>query len=180
MKFALKELPTREDLLLLSKKIGPIDIDAVLLVLKFQKTAKDILQKGEKHFASYGISMGKFSIMMLLLRNRKTEGLKPSEIASQTGVTRATVTGLIDGLEKSGYIRRTCADSGDRREIIVCLTPAGLDFLEAMLPDHFRKVSVMMSGLNKEEKYVMLKSLEKLEETVNQYYPEKSQKATEK
>jgi DNA-binding MarR family transcriptional regulator len=35
-------------------------------------------------------------------------GLAPHELAKRAGVTRATVTGLLDGLERDGFLSRHC------------------------------------------------------------------------
>jgi DNA-binding MarR family transcriptional regulator len=45
------------------------------------------------------------------------------KLSEDVGVTPRTITGLIDALEKDGWVQRR-ADPGDRRVTIVALTPA--------------------------------------------------------
>ena len=45
----------------------------------------------------FGLSVGRFSLLMILHRYSESE-LTPSDLAQRAGVTRATVTGLLDGL----------------------------------------------------------------------------------
>ena len=47
--------------------------------------------------------------------------LTASELADQTGLTRAAVTALVDRLERAGYVRRG-NDPGDRRRVMVSVS----------------------------------------------------------
>jgi len=49
------------------------------------------------------------------------DGLLPSELADKTSQDRATTTGLLDRLEKDGWIERK-ADTNDRRSLRIFLT----------------------------------------------------------
>ena len=51
--------------------------------------------------------------------------MSPSELGGRLIVTRATVTGLLDSLERRGYVTRS-ANPADRRSVTVELTPSGL------------------------------------------------------
>jgi DNA-binding MarR family transcriptional regulator len=57
--------------------------------------------------------------------------MSPSELGERLIVTRATVTGLVDSLERRGYATRT-ANPADRRSVIVAITPAGLATAQAV------------------------------------------------
>eukprot|EP01034_Spumella_vulgaris_P017990 gene17990-22966_t len=52
--------------------------------------------------APHNLSEGKFVLLFLL--HQMAEGLSPHELADRAGVTRATVTGLLDGLERDGFV----------------------------------------------------------------------------
>jgi DNA-binding MarR family transcriptional regulator len=58
----------------------------------------------------------------------------PGRLAETTGLTTGTVTGVIDRLERGGYVRRE-RDAADRRKVLV--TPVA----EAMAPlaEHYRQ-----------------------------------------
>ena len=53
-----------------------------------------------------------------------------SRLADKLAVSRPSVTALVDGLVKRGYVERRACE-GDRRRIDHVLTPAGRDALEA-------------------------------------------------
>jgi DNA-binding MarR family transcriptional regulator len=53
---------------------------------------------------------------ILSFRGQMTAG----ELARETGLTTASITGVVDRLEKAGYVRRE-RDAGDRRRVVVQL-----------------------------------------------------------
>lgn len=60
--------------------------------------------------------------------------LSPGRLAGLTGLTTGTVTGVIDRLEKAGYLRRE-RDVVDRRKVLVTLVPEAM----AALATHYRE-----------------------------------------
>jgi DNA-binding MarR family transcriptional regulator len=53
-------------------------------------------------------------------------GLTAGDLAAQSGLTSGAVTGVIDRLERAGYVRRV-SDPGDRRRVKVEVTLAWYD-----------------------------------------------------
>jgi len=115
----------------------------------------------ETHLARHQLSFGRYMVLVHLMR-AEGHSLAPAQLADHCGITRASVTGLVDTLEKSGHVERE-TDPEDRRSVQVRLTLIGRRFLENMLPDHFARLMKMMSEFTPAE----LKSLEKLSEKVS-------------
>jgi len=63
---------------------------------------------------------------LVLGQLRDHGAMSPSELGERLIVTRATVTGVVDSLERRGYVQRS-PNPSDRRGIIVELTPSGRD-----------------------------------------------------
>jgi DNA-binding MarR family transcriptional regulator len=59
--------------------------------------------------------------------------LTPGRLAELSGLTTGTVTGVIDRLERAGYVRRE-RDTGDRRKVLVTQVPEAM----AALAAHYR------------------------------------------
>jgi DNA-binding MarR family transcriptional regulator len=59
--------------------------------------------------------------------------LSPGRLAELSGLTTGTVTGVIDRLERSGYVRRD-RDPSDRRKVVVTPVPEAL----AAMAEHYR------------------------------------------
>lgn len=57
--------------------------------------------------------------------------MSPSELGEHLIVTRATVTGLLDSLERRGFVTRS-PNPADRRSLIVEITPKGLTVLQEL------------------------------------------------
>ena len=129
--------------------------------LAFLRATADVQTALEAHFARYGLSMGKFTLLMQLSLADE-QGLTPSECASRSGVTRATITGLLDGLEREGLVERQLYPS-DRRMLSVRLTESGRTLLAQMLPDHFCRTTGLMAQLTATEKKTLIKLLQKLQ-----------------
>lgn len=74
-----------------------------------------------------GVGATDFDVLILL----DTAGaLAAGRIAEAMGITTGAVTGLIDRLERAGYVQRTRHES-DRRQVLIELTPARREQLEA-------------------------------------------------
>jgi DNA-binding MarR family transcriptional regulator len=161
MEFLLKDLPTIQTLNEHAEKFGKIDTSSVITCLNFLQTSKIVADVFDIHFSRYGLTEGKFTVLMLLLRNSQ-QGLTPSELAEKALVTRSTITGLIDGLEKMELVKRG-KHPDDRRKMSVFLTDIGEKKLEKMLPNHYKRTANLMSSFSEGEKETFLKLLEKIQ-----------------
>jgi DNA-binding MarR family transcriptional regulator len=70
----------------------------------------------------------------------------PSELADKSGVSRATMSGLINGLLRDGLITRQ-NDDNDRRSYSVKLTAKGQAKLDQVMPDYYSRVKKMMEAI---------------------------------
>lgn len=156
----LKDLPKYEALLSLAQRCPELDITSVETCLVFLRTATDVYGVLDVHFAQYDLSMGKFTLLMLLVHAEK-KWLTPSECAERAGVTRGTVTGLLDGLEREGWIRR-CPCPDDRRRLYVSLTDEGCQRLDQILPRHFAIIAQLLVELTATEREQLQSLLQKL------------------
>lgn len=143
----------------LAQRYPDLDVASTEVCLQFLRTSADVQTALETHFARYELSMGKFTLLMQLLQ---VDGLTPSECADRSGVTRATITGLLDGLERDGLLERRSAP-GDRRMLKIHLTDKGRTLLDQMLPDHFCRTTRLMAHLTPSEKKTLIKLLHKLQ-----------------
>ncbi|WP_246842359.1 MULTISPECIES: MarR family transcriptional regulator [Achromobacter] len=93
--------------------------------------------------APRGLSEGKFVLLFLL--HEQAQGLAPHELAAGAGVTRATVTGLLDGLERDGFVARQ-AGKDDRRSIQVKLTVKGRTAAARLFKEHTDWIGSLFAG----------------------------------
>ena len=91
------------------------------------------------------------------------EPLEPSVIAQRLLVTTASMTSLLDNLEKRGLVRRL-RHPQDRRKILVDITPAAQAIVDELLPSlHARERQVMTAALSSNEQRELLRLIAKLQ-----------------
>ncbi len=161
----LKDLPRYECLLDAAREFPDLDPSATEAFLHLLRTGDEAFRVAEVQLAEHDITHGRFGVLMALWGNCQREGrevpLSPAEIADRTGVTRATVTGLIDTLERAGLVART-PHSDDRRMTSVALTPRGEVVVKNILPAHFRQMAWLMSPLDEAERKTLVALLTKV------------------
>ncbi len=158
--FYLRDLPNYEAFKKRSERYPNVDPAALESCVHLLRVAMDVLAAWDVYFARHDLSAGRFSILMLLNRN-PGEAVCPSELATRAGVTRATVTGLLDNLEREKLIKREHSQK-DRRRIRVRLSPLGQAHLDAMLPDYYKRVADLMGELSEQDKLLLTQLLKKI------------------
>lgn len=108
----------------------------------------------------HGLSLATFSVLMILKRAGRP--LCPFEIGDRLLVTRGTVTGLLDSLEKKKLINRG-PHPDDRRMLLVDVTENALELLSDLLPEHFPNEAEMMAALSEREKETLIRLLGKIQ-----------------
>jgi len=170
----LKDIPRYECLIEASKEFPDLDPSAVEAFLHLLLTGDDVFAVSERNLSEHGISHGRFGVLMLLwrggqprARNAKDDCMDgprtPAELADAAGVTRATMTGLIDTLERDGLVKRE-PDPNDRRMMSVVLTTKGEKFLLKFLPGHFKLISSLMARLSEAERKALVGLLAKVQQ----------------
>ncbi|MFT3828324.1 MAG: MarR family transcriptional regulator [Opitutaceae bacterium] len=155
--FLLRDLPDQDCLQRLKARYPEMESESIRAIMCLVRTASDVTEGFERFLAKHGLSHGRFAILMYLNRNPETP-VNQTHLAEAYGVSKATITGLIDGLERDAMVERL-PDPTDRRASLVRLAPAGRDFLAGFLPDHFRAVSRLMSGLDPKDRAKLLELL---------------------
>ena len=158
--FILRNIPTREAIEAFARHVPEVDPSAAESSLLLLRVASDLLDAFETHFARHGLSMGRFGILMYLFRAPK-HCLSPADLANRAGVTRAPVTGLLDGLARQGLVEGRPHEAG-RRKVNVLLTPKGLGLLKGLFPEHFGRIAGLMRHLSEAERKSLIRLLGKV------------------
>jgi DNA-binding MarR family transcriptional regulator len=152
----LRDLPTPEILGKFAQRYPDADVTAIASFLYLLRIATDLSLALDTCLSKHGLLQGRWWVLILLMREENTTAT-PSVLAQKVGVSRATMTGLIDGLEQNGLVARVFAKE-DRRSVKVKLTDAGQAKLDIVMPDYYRRLRQCMQGLD-EEKRVQLQQL---------------------
>jgi DNA-binding MarR family transcriptional regulator len=159
----LKDLPRYECLLEAARRIPDLDPSACEAFLNLLRAGDEAYRQSEGFFSEHNITPGRFTVLILLSDKLGGEPLPqtPAELAEKAGVTRATITGLVDTLERDGLVRRE-HDSDDRRMMLVHLTQKGHATLREILPGHFKRMAALMAPLSEHERKALVRLLDKV------------------
>lgn len=144
--FLLQDLPDAATVDRFGEAYGPISHERVLLFLNVLRTGSDLLVALDKFLSGYGLTHGRWITLILLMREADNSA-RPADLAEKQGVTRATMTGLLQRLEADALIRRL-PHGDDGRSITITLTDKGRTLLESVMPEYYRRVSLLMDDMN--------------------------------
>jgi DNA-binding MarR family transcriptional regulator len=161
-----KEFAPHAMLLRAARQYKNIDASALETLFALMRVSGDLQTALQVHFNRYKISPGRFAVLASLEFGKLADDAGPCELADHLGVTSATMTGLLDGLERDGLIARVDHPE-DRRRMKVLLTTAGKRYLEQILPDHFRRTSALMANLSAGERRQLIQLLHKVGQEIS-------------
>ncbi len=110
-------------------------------------------------FRRHGLTGPGFNVLLILAG--ADEPLPPHVIGERRLVTRGTVTGLLDTLERRGLVRRL-PHPDDRRMLLIELTPEGGSLVRMTAKELWPLQSELTSGLSGREKATLVRLLRKL------------------
>ena len=148
--FYLKDLPTDRTLGEFAKRYPELDPSALKTCVILLRTGSDLLTAFETILGKHGLSQGPF-LTLIVLNRTPNKAINPSTLAEKVGVKRATMTGLLDGLEEKELVKRL-AHPEDRRKVSIRLTETGRQVLDEMLPDYYSRIAKLMVNLTENER----------------------------
>lgn len=152
-------IPDYQRLRELADRVPGLDPDDVTAAALLRAVAAELSAQLQLSLDRFGISEGRLRVLgyLLYLGGPATH----SQLAEAAMVTKGTVTGLVDGLERDRLVRRF-ASKEDRRVSLIDLTPAGRRLLDEILPAHLSRLSELMRGLTPAERKTLRRLLEKV------------------
>ena len=147
------------------KKRGPVDLEqygiyewkgrkyestSYVYALVYNITMKEVNQ----YLAGYGLNATKYNVLFALKNQNHGKGLSQVKLASHLIVTPGNITKMLDSLAHAGYVTRV-VNPASRRENIIKITKAGLDFIEEVWPGYDQLLSDIFKHLPEEYHEVM-------------------------
>ncbi|HEX5539666.1 MAG TPA: MarR family transcriptional regulator [Methylophilaceae bacterium] len=142
----LRDLPSNEVLDKFAQRYPQADVSAIATFLHLLRVATDFSMALDDCLSRHGLLQGRWWVLILLMREDTKISL-PSVLAEKAGVSRATMTGLLDGLERDHLVQRIF-DPTDRRCVSIKLTAAGEAKLDAVMPDYYSRLRICMQSLD--------------------------------
>jgi len=153
----LKDLPKYDTLQRFADRYAEMDVSAVQTFLMLLRVASDVIENLDACLARHDLLQGRWWVLILLMREQNLTA-SPSVLADKAGVTRATMTGLLDSLERAELIERI-PNPDDRRMLNVRLTEKGQQRLDEVMPDYYSRVAHVMEELSEEHRRMLMEML---------------------
>lgn len=119
------------------------------------------------------MSMGENELLVLrylLKASGEGRSVSPSELTRYLGVSTASMTAIIDRLEKSGHVTRVPHPS-DRRSILVVATAESDREVRATLGKMHERMMAAVIDMTPEESEIVIACLARLQDAVDQVDP---------
>lgn len=124
----------------------------------FLQVAGESFNDRQAFFDRFALSEGKVAVLTLLKASGQST---PSKLAEALGVTPGTMTGLLAGLERSGFIRRE-EHPTDGRKASIALAPGTPTLIDQVLSERFRQIETLLASFTQEEQEQLRRLLVKL------------------
>ncbi|MFL5991442.1 MAG: MarR family winged helix-turn-helix transcriptional regulator [Rubrobacteraceae bacterium] len=115
----------------------------------------------EAQLGEHGLSRGEFEVLATLRRGGEPYTLAPTALARWMMLSSAAMTNRVDRLEAAGLVERR-PDPGDRRGVLVALTPDGKRVVDAAVADHVENERRLLEPLTAEDQQTLNALLRKL------------------
>ena len=93
------------------------------------------------------------------------------EVAARMHITSGSVTSVLDTLERKGFVVRS-NDPGDRRRVLVDITPEAQRVLDECLPRIQQTADLLLAHLDDAEQQALLDALEVVRHAVTELPPD--------
>jgi cytochrome b561 len=130
-----------------AREMPGVDTSAMAVIGRLLRTSRHLQRRIEGRLAPYGLNMTEFNILGALRRTGSPYRLAPTELSRSLLLTSGGLTKRLDRLESHGLIERR-PDPGDRRSVLVGLTPAGQALIEDAIGAHLSNEAQLVAPLS--------------------------------
>ncbi len=138
-----------------------LDLEVEGIVDRVGSINKRVRHALKETLVDYGLTPEDWGVLTTLSLRKAGKLSSPGALARDLALSSGAVTGRLDRLEEQGLIRRL-PDPGDRRGVLVELTPEGRAAWESAIEVQGRKEAFFASTLSKEEQIQLNGLLRKL------------------
>ncbi|WP_461023941.1 MarR family winged helix-turn-helix transcriptional regulator [Thalassiella azotivora] len=124
-----------------------LDVSPLEVLSRVSRLARHLDRARRDAFAEHGLEPWEFDVLSALRRAGSPYQLTPGQLVTQTLVTSGTMTNRIDRLTVRRWVERH-PDPSDRRGVLVRLTAAGRDRVDAALADLLARERDLLAGLD--------------------------------
>lgn len=169
--YVLKNLSHEGLVACLGDKRKPgLDVEGIAAYMTLLRVAGAILEATDAALERHNISQGRLRLLAQL-RVEGERGTAPWKLADHLGLSRATITRFLEGLEAGGLVERRPSEN-DRRSQVVRLSARGRSLVCALLPERVGRIQRLMKALSPSDKRALVRLLEKVERNLSSFAEE--------
>ena len=127
-------------------KLAPIEVFS-----RISRLARHVDLARRQAFAEHRIEVWEFDVLAALRRAGTPYELSPGRLLRETLVTSGTMTNRVDRLVGRGLVQRR-PDPGDRRGVLVRLTPSGRATVDAALEALVAREQALLHDLSPDDR----------------------------
>ena len=150
-----------------------LDVSSLAVVGRVLQIAQLLERHRETILAEFNLTVWSFDMLATLRRQGPPFQLKPTELYKSLMLSSGAMTNRIDRLEKDGMVTRL-RDPDDRRSVIVQLSDAGLERIDAAMPVLFEREKQFLTDWSQTETADLIKLLRKFLAALHQQVKLKS------
>ena len=144
----------------------PFDTKEKQALYSLLRTASLFSKYADRFLSPHGLTESQYRILEILQQKEK-KGMTQVEISGHLLVNRSNITGLIDRLEKNGFVMRS-SDPRDRRINRIKLKEKARKILRFVAGLYAKESADLCAHLNKDEIKTMIYILGKIEKKLEQ------------
>jgi DNA-binding MarR family transcriptional regulator len=135
------------------------------VTVRISRVARMLRHHADERLGPYGLTGVQTGLLNRLL---KTDGLVQAELGRRMAIEPATLTGIVQRLEREGWVRRSC-DPGNRRLQRVWLTDKAREALPALQREQARERKRALAGLDSSDLARLEQLLDRIEVNLTQW-----------
>jgi len=138
-----------------------LDVAPMEVLSRVSRLARHLDRARSQAFDTHGLESWEFDVLAALRRAGTPYQLSPGRLLKETLVTSGTMTNRVDRLAARGLVERL-PDPNDRRGVLVQLTPAGRDKVDAAMADLLTHERALLGGLSERDQQKIARALREL------------------
>jgi len=129
-------------------------------VFKIIRGSEALIKEANKFFSKYNVTVAQYNVISIL--DVAIDRVTQNDLVTQMVVSRSNITGIVDRLEKAGYVARE-GDLKDRRVKHVRLLPKGKNLVAEVSDNYFKRLGDVLRFLDAKDKKDIIRIMLKLE-----------------
>ncbi|TDU91327.1 MarR family transcriptional regulator [Kribbella voronezhensis] len=138
-----------------------LDVAPMEVLSRVTRLARHLDRARSHAFSTHGLESWEFDVLAALRRAGKPYQLSPGRLLKETLVTSGTMTNRVDRLAARGLVERL-PDPADRRGVLVQLTDAGRDSVDAAMADLLAHERTLLGSISERDQQKIARVLREL------------------